>query len=163
MQNKSAELIILRESSESDLEIFFENQLDEQAIYMAAFTPKDPTDKEGYITKWKKLLTDDSVNMQTILYNNQIAGSVVKFVTEGEAEITYWLGREFWGKSIATNALKQFLTIEKTRPIFGRVAFDNVVSQKVLEKCSFKKIGEDTYFANARGKEVIEYIYTLKN
>jgi len=35
--------IQLRPSVESDIEIFFNNQLDEEANYMADFTPKDPT------------------------------------------------------------------------------------------------------------------------
>jgi [ribosomal protein S5]-alanine N-acetyltransferase len=42
-----------------------------------------------------------------------------------------------WGMGIATKALKAFLMKENTRPIFGRVAFDNFGSQKVLEKCNF--------------------------
>jgi ribosomal-protein-alanine N-acetyltransferase len=48
---------------------------------------------------------------------------------------------QFWGKGIATKALTEFLNIETIRPIFGRVAFDNFGSQKVLEKCGFDKVG----------------------
>jgi predicted acetyltransferase len=36
---------------------------------------------------------------------------------KGGTEITYWIDRNFWGKGIATTALKHFLTIESTRPI----------------------------------------------
>ena len=79
-----------------------------------------------------------------------------------EPEITYWIGKDFWGKGIATDALKQFLEIEKTRPIYGRVAFDNLGSKRVLEKCGFEQIGTDKGFANARGKEIVEFIYKLK-
>jgi [ribosomal protein S5]-alanine N-acetyltransferase len=53
------------------------------------------------------------------------------------------------------------LTIENTRPVFGRVAFDNFGSQKVLEKCGFVKIGTDKGFANARQTEIEEFIYRL--
>ena len=67
----------------------------------------------------------------------------------------------FWGKGVATNALKEFLKNENTRPIFGRVAFDNFGSQKVLEKCNFIKIGTDKGFANARQAETEEFIYKL--
>jgi len=101
------------------------------------------------------------VNNQTILADNVIAGSIAKFILEGDAEITYWLGRQFWGQGIATRALKDFLAIETARPIFGRVAFDNLGSQKVLEKCGFVRIGADKGFANARQAEVEEYIYKL--
>ena len=151
----------LRKSIESDLDIFFTNQLDQEANYLAAFTSKDPTDKNAYMGKWKKLLGDKTINMQTIIFNGKIAGCVVKFEIEGEPEITYWIGKEFWGQGIATNALKDFLLIEKVRPILGRVAFDNFSSQRVLEKCGFEKIATDKGFANARGKEIKELIYSL--
>lgn len=153
--------ILLRRSIESDLEIFFLNQTDEEANQMAAFTPKDPFDKAAYIEKWTKLLKGDTINMQTILAGNEVVGCVVKFVMEGYAEITYAISKAWWSKGITTKAVKQFLEVEKTRPIFGRVAFDNYGSQKVLERTGFVKIDESLWFANARGKEIVEYIYKL--
>ncbi len=63
--------------------------------------------------------------MRTIKTNDKIVGSISKFVMENEAEITYWIDKEFWGQGIATTALNDFLKIEQTRPIYGRVAFDN--------------------------------------
>lgn len=101
--------------------------------------------------------------MQTIKANDEIVGSISKFVMENEAEITYWIDRKFWGQGIATKALTNFLVIEPNRPIFGRVAFDNLGSQKVLEKCDFVKIGTGKGFANARQKEIEEYIYKLSD
>ena len=111
--------------------------------------------------KWKKILADPEINMCTIKVDGEITGSISKFVMEGEAEITYWIDRKFWGQGIATTAMKAFLEMEKTRPIFGRVAFDNYGSQKVLEKGGFKKIGVDKGFANARQAEIVEFIYKL--
>jgi ribosomal-protein-alanine N-acetyltransferase len=128
---------------------------------MAAFTLKDPNDKTAYIEKYSKHLADPTINMRTIKVNEEIAGSISKFILENEAEITYWIDRKFWGQGIATTALKDFLKIEQTRPIYGRVAFDNYGSQKVLEKCGFMKIGMDKGFANARQSEIEEYIYKL--
>ena len=154
--------VLLRDSTESDIEIFFKNQLDDEANYMAAFTPKDPNDKEAYVSKWKRLLEDPLINMKTILAAGEIAGTVVKFEIDGEAEITYALGKEFWGKGIATQALRQFLLLENKRPIFGRTAFDNYSSMKVLEKCDFERTGTDKGFANARGKEIEEIIFRLQ-
>ena len=95
------------------------------------------------------------------MVGKQIAGSIAKFVIERDAEITYWIDKKFWGQGVASAALKDFLSIENTRPIFGRVAFDNFGSQKVLEKCGFEKIGTDKGFANARQMEIIEFIYRL--
>ena len=131
--------IILRKTEITDLEFFFIFQLDHEANYLAAFTPKDPTDKTAYLQKYTKFLNDPTINMQTIIVENIIAGSVAKFEMEGEAEVTYWIDKKFWGKGVATKALKEFLKNENTRLIFGRVAFDNFGSQKVLEKCNFVK------------------------
>jgi len=153
--------IKLRRTEVADLGIFFRFQLDKEAGYLAAFMPKDPTDKAAYLAKHTKFLSDPTINNQTILVDHVIVGSVAKFVMEGEAEITYWLDKKFWGQGIATTALKDFLTMETTRPIFARVAFDNVGSQKVLEKCGFVKIGTDKGYANARQAEIEEFIYKL--
>ncbi len=153
--------IILRKTVTDDLDILFTFQLDEDANYQAAFTASNPDDKAAYLQKYTKFLDDPTIHMMTIIVDNAIVGSIAKFETEGEAEVTYWIDKKCWGKGIATNALSKFLAVENARPIFGRVAFDGLGSQRVLEKCGFVKIGEDKGFANARGAEVEEYIYKL--
>lgn len=160
MTNKIPD-IKLRPTEISDLDTLFQFQLDKKGGYLAAFMPKDHTDKSAYIDKYLKLLNDPTVNNQTIIIDDTIVGSIAKFLMKGDTEITYWIDRKFWGQGIATNSLTEFLKIEQTRPIYGRVAFDNVGSQKVLEKCGFVKIGTDKGFANARQKEIEEYIYKL--
>jgi RimJ/RimL family protein N-acetyltransferase len=57
---------------------------------------------------------------------------------DGQREVGYWVGRDFWGRGLATKALKIFLEIEETRPLYGVVAVHNIASQRVLEKCGFK-------------------------
>lgn len=158
MQHKE---IKLRQTQISDLELFFQFQLDKEANYLAAFTSKNPADKEAYLEKYTRHLNDPTINMQTVLVDETIVGSIAKFIMDGDAGITYWMDRDFWGKGITTAALKNFLTIENARPIIGRVAFDNLGSQKVLEKCGFVKIGTDRGFANARQTEIEEFIYKL--
>lgn len=153
--------IILTETKIEDLNLFFEFQTDKEAIYLAAFTSKDPNDKTAYIEKMSRHLADPSINNKTILVNNEIAGSIAKFILEGDAEITYWIDRKFWGQGIGTTALKEFLKVELTRPLYARVAFDNYGSQKVLERCGFVKTGKDKGFANARQEEIEEFIYKL--
>ncbi|MGN6249801.1 MAG: hypothetical protein ACTHNG_15715 [Ginsengibacter sp.] len=59
--------IKLRQTVLSDLDILFEFQLDSEANYLAAFTPKDPSNKEAYIEKYSKHVNDPTINMQTIL------------------------------------------------------------------------------------------------
>jgi [ribosomal protein S5]-alanine N-acetyltransferase len=157
----SAIIITLSKTEPVELETLFQFQCDREAVYLAAFTPADPNDKTFYIERYTRFLADPTINMRTIKLNEEIVGSVSKFVMEGDAEITYWIDRKYWGQGIATAALREFLRAEKIRPLYARVAFDNVGSQKVLEKCGFMKIGNDSGFANARQTEIEEYIYRL--
>lgn len=151
--------ISLRPTTAEDLEWLFKFQLDPEANYLAAFISADPSDKTAFINKHVKLLADPTINNQTILVGDIIAGSIAKFLLRGEAEITYWIDRRFWKQGIATQALQQFLQLEPTRPLYGRTAFDNFGSQLVLEKCDFVKVGTAFGYANARQAEIEEYIY----
>lgn len=153
--------ITLRPTTLADLEILFRFQLDPEANQMAAFTSKDMDKQEAYISKYARFLDNPTINNQTILLDGQVVGSMAKFIMEGDAEITYWIDRSYWGRGVATKALAQFLTIEITRPLYARAAFDNTGSQRVLEKCGFTKIVEDKGFALARQVETVEYIFRL--
>jgi len=82
--------------------IFFEQQLDQEANYMAAFTAKDPTDQEAFTAHWHRILADTTVIIKTIVFNGQVVGSVLGYEDEGRPEVGYWLGKEFWGKGLAT-------------------------------------------------------------
>ena len=159
MSNK----LVLRNVVSDDLPIFFEYQLDQEANTMAAFTAKDPTNREAFMAHWDRILANKTNVLQTILFNGQVAGSVSSYEDEGHPEVTYWLGKEYWGKGIATWALQEFLAQKnRTRPIYARVAKDNLGSRRVLEKCGFKIIGESKGFANARGQEIEELLLELR-
>jgi RimJ/RimL family protein N-acetyltransferase len=154
--------LLLRNVVNDDLPIFFEYQLDHEANYMAAFIARDPTNQEAFMAHWHKILTDKTCIIQTIIFNGCVAGSVSSYEDEGRPEVTYWLGKDYWGKGIATWALKEFLAHNnQTRPIYARVAKDNLGSRRVLEKCGFKIIGESKGFANARGQEIEELLLEL--
>lgn len=155
--------IVLRDVVDSDLPIFFEQQQDEGANWMAAFTAKDPADREAFMAHWARIRGDESNVIQTILYDGRVAGSVSSYLEEpGRPEVTYWLGREYWGQGIATRALTAFLERMTTRPVYARAAKDNTGSLRVLGKCGFTIIGEGRGFANARGAEVEEYLLRLE-
>lgn len=161
MNEESHAMIKLREVEKDDLQVFYKQQLDPEAIFMAAFTAKDPADWEGFQIHWARILGDESIIIRTILFEGHIAGHILSHAWFGEREVSYWLGREFWGKGIATQALSAFLEIIEPRPLYARVVKDNVASVRVLEKCGFRISGEDRGFSNARGREVEEYILRI--
>ena len=156
-----AAALALRAVLDADLPVFFEHQQDREAVFMAAFTPRDPADRAAFDAHWARIRADPAVLMRTILVEGRVAGHIASFTGFGEREVTYWLGRAYWGRGLATRALREFLKLERTRPLYGRAGKDNLASVRVLEKCGFVLTGEDRGFANARGAEVAEVILTL--
>ncbi|PEU18115.1 MULTISPECIES: GNAT family N-acetyltransferase [unclassified Bacillus (in: firmicutes)] len=153
--------IMLRNVIKDDLPIFFKHQQNREANYMAAFTRKDPHNWEGFTTHWNKILMDEDIIKQTIIVKNNVVGHILRFEQFGEPEVSYWIGKEYWGKGIATKALREFLKHITIRPLYARAAKDNAGSLKVLEKCGFIIIGEDSGFSNTRGEDVEEFIFTI--
>lgn len=128
---------------------------------MAAFTAKDPSDRAGFMAHWAKILNDATITKQTILFQGQVAGHIASFEQFGTPAVSYWLGKEFWGKGIATTALAAFLRLVTIRPLYARAAKDNLGSIQVLRNCGFMVCGEDRGFAEARGQEIEEYVLRL--
>jgi phosphoribosylglycinamide formyltransferase-1 len=154
--------VVLRDVVEDDLSFFFDFQLDPDASYMAAFTHKDPTDREAFTAHWNKILADPTTINKTIVCDGQVVGSVASFEESAKLEVTYWIGKAYWGKGIATRALTAFLVkVDTRRPIYARVAKDNLASRRVLEKCGFVVIGGSKGYANARGEEIEELLLEL--
>ena len=126
--------MLLRDVMRSDLPIFFDQQLDPDANHMAAFTAKDPSDRDAFLAHWSRILGDETITIQTILFDGQVAGSVLSYVDEdGQLEVSYWIGKPYWGKGVATRALSAFLKHIEVRPLYARAAKDNIGSLRVLE------------------------------
>jgi RimJ/RimL family protein N-acetyltransferase len=149
----------LRDVIETDLPIFFQQQLDPEATEMAAFPSRGEI---AFMAHWKtKVLGDDTVLVKTILCNGEVAGNIVCFEQLGDREVGYWLGKDYWGRGIATKALEEFLKQIETRPLYAHVAKHNIGSRRVLEKCGFTVSGEERFFSQILGKDIEEYILVL--
>jgi RimJ/RimL family protein N-acetyltransferase len=148
----------LREVTEEDLPIFYEQQADPEANAMAAFPARD---REAFTEHWLKVLADDSVSKKTVLFDGHVAGNIVRFEQSGQPLVGYWIGRSYWGKGIATRALSEFLGQVAARPLYARVAKHNVASIRVLEKCGFTVAGEERAPSGAGEDEVEELVMRL--
>jgi len=152
----------LRAPIDSDVAVFFEHQREPGAIRMAAFTSKDPNDREAFDAHWARIREKTDVRIRTIESDGAPAGYVASFLREDVREVSYWLGSAHWGRSIATTALARFLEEEETRrPLVGRAASDNIASRRVLEKCGFVFVRHERAFANGRGEEIEEVVMRL--
>jgi RimJ/RimL family protein N-acetyltransferase len=124
----------LRAVRDADLEVFFEHQRDPAAYAMAAFSPRE---RDAFMAHWHKILRDDATVIRTVLWDGGVAGYVMSFLRGDTREVGYWIGREVWGRGIATRALSQFLRLVAARPLYAGVAMSNAASIRVLEKCGF--------------------------
>jgi RimJ/RimL family protein N-acetyltransferase len=144
----------LRAVRDDDLEIFFEHQDDPEANRMANF---DARDRDAFMAHWAKILRDEVSILRTIEFEGHVAGNVVSWEHDGERDVGYWVGREYWGKGVATAALSAFLDELRRRPLHAHVAAHNVGSIRVLEKCGFERTGGPAQAADG----VEEFLYRL--
>jgi RimJ/RimL family protein N-acetyltransferase len=128
---------------------------------MAAFTSPDQFDRQAFKERWARMRGGGSVLTKAIEVDGELAGTIGSWDSDGEREVTYWLGRTHWGRGIATRALEEFLELETTRPLYGVAAKDNTGSRRVLEKCGFRVVGSSRAFAHGRGEEVDEIVLRL--
>jgi RimJ/RimL family protein N-acetyltransferase len=151
----------LREVRDEDLAILFQQWADPVAAHMAAFMPPDYMDRDAFERRWARLRADETVINRAIVVDAEVAGSIGSWGDPGERELTYWIGRSYWGKGIATCGLGAFLAVDSSRPLHARVASDNIASRRVLEKCGFQVVATDRGFAEARSCEIEELVLRL--
>ena len=150
--------MILRAVEPADLPLFFEHQRDPIALAMAGMPGRD---RVAFDDHWARILADDAVLIRTIVVAGEVAGNVLSFERGGRREVGYWIGRDHWGRGVATAALRELLAMVRDRPLHARAAADNAGSVRVLAKCGFEVVGRDRGFANARAEEIEELVFTL--
>lgn len=116
-------------------------------------------------------LQDQNLTTFAIEYNSNFVGAIdlvlEKDIYRLSAEIGYWLGEPYWGKGIATEAVKMIVEYGFTKlnllRIFTGVIDRNIASKRVLEKAEFKL---DCIFEKAIIKNNVicdEYRYSILN
>ena len=142
---------MLRDVREDDLDVFFEQQREPEAVAMAVFPARE---REAFDAHWRKVLADESNIVSVVEVDGEVAGNVVSWKQDGRQLVGYWLGREFCGRGLATAALAELVQELNTRPLHAWVAASNLGSIRVLEKCGFVRVGEHT-------TDIEEYLYEL--
>lgn len=153
--------VTLRELEDTDLDAVFEMMRDPESVWMAGFTAEDPDDREAFDAHMRKIRARTDVTNRVIVGDGRMVGTIACFVMEGDTEITYWVDRSVWGQGVAGRAVELILKEVTVRPLYGRVASDNLGSLRVLTRAGFEKIGTDTGYAPARKAEIEETILRL--
>jgi RimJ/RimL family protein N-acetyltransferase len=134
-------MAVLRDVIEEDLPVFFEHQRDPEAVEMAAFPSRE---REPFYEHWHRIMGDDELVAKTIVSDGEVAGNISSWERDGKRLVGYWLGREFWGRGLATQALGELVEELTVRPLYAEVSTTNVASIRVLEKCGFTVVGTTT-------------------
>jgi RimJ/RimL family protein N-acetyltransferase len=154
----SAGEVRLRNVEPGDLPVFYEQQLDADATRMAAFPSRD---RAAFDAHWAtNILGNPATVTRTIVADGQIAGNIGSWPRDGARLVGYWIGKEYWGKGVATRALASFLQIVTDRPLEAHVASHNLGSIRVLEKCGFKLERKEE--VDAAGDGMVELVLVLR-
>ncbi|MET3962172.1 protein-tyrosine-phosphatase/RimJ/RimL family protein N-acetyltransferase [Marmoricola sp. OAE513] len=134
--------VLLRRVESDDLDILFDDQADPEAAAMAGFPSRDRAQFDAH---WAKLLADPTLVTRAIVVDGEVAGNIGSWIDEDLHLVGYWVGRDHWGRGVATSALRSFVAEVASRPLHAFVAAHNVGSIRVLEKAGFTcdEAGED--------------------
>jgi len=108
---------------------------------MAAFPSRD---RDAFMAHWAKTLANDSALTMAIVSDGKVAGNIGCWEADGHRFVGYWIGREFWGRGLATQALAELVGMVEARPLYAHVVKSNVASIRVLEKNGFVEVGRHT-------------------
>ena len=153
--------VALRPVEDSDLDALFDQMRDPESVQMAAFTARDPNDREAFDTHMSKVRTSPDTTLRAVTRDGHLVGSIGSFVIDGDTEITYWIDRSVWGQGVASRALALFLDTVPVRPLYARAASDNVGSLRVLQKVGFTIIDTEISYALARNAKIEETVLRL--
>lgn len=142
--------IALRSVTEDDLELFYQFQADLASAAMAGFTSRD---RDADRAHWHQIMADESTRTFAVTYDGTVVGNVVSWGDQSERDLGYWIDARYFGRGIATEAVRLFLGIETDRPLFAHVMKTNLGSQRVLSKQGFVPHSEDDE----------EFVYVLRN
>lgn len=125
----------LRPVEAGDLPWIFRMQSDPESNRMAVTNPRDA---EAFEAHWATVLVDPNIAARVVLFDGATVGLISVFPRDGRDFTGYWIEREYWGRGIASEALRLLLIEVPRRPLEARVATTNRASLRILEKCGFR-------------------------
>ena len=79
--------IALRPVEDGDLDALFEQSRDPEGVWMAAFTPADPEDRNAFDAHMARVRNSPGITMRAVICDGHLAGSIASFPAEGHAEV----------------------------------------------------------------------------
>lgn len=128
-------VVSLRAVEDGDLPLFFEWQSDEESFRMAAVPARDA---EAFAAHWARIRSNPDSTLRTIVVDGVVVGNALSWTGDEGRMVGYWIGKEYWGRGIASAALRLYLDVDRHRPLLATVAEHNAGSRRVLEKAGFQ-------------------------
>ena len=157
----------IREWRQDDVESLVENANDKAVwlqlrdIFPHPYATADAVNWIGIANS-----TDPITNFAIVVDGKAVGGiglTIQSDIQRKSAEIGYWLGRNYWGKGIATEAVTAltqygFQHLDLCR-IFAVSFAENDASTKVLEKAGYQREGLLRKAAIKEGRILDEFLY----
>jgi len=152
-------MVALRPLQQGDYGPLFAFHNDKEALFLAG--AGKPFEDEAEVKTHFDTVQQKGALVRAILFEDRIAGYAASFMRFDKQEISYWLGRDYWGQGIASRAVGLWLTEFPPTEIglFARVVDGNPASARVLVKNGFTAAGRDRFFSDIRGAEVEETLF----
>ena len=102
----------------------------------------------------------------TIIVDGEVAGQIGHFSRHGtDHEVGYFVGERWWGRGVATDALRRFVAelrgLGFSGPLYATHAVENEASARVLAKAGFDEAGE-VPFTMPDGTVVLDKKWVLR-
>tara|TARA_Y100000310_G_scaffold26729_1_gene25482 strand:- start:507 stop:1019 length:513 start_codon:yes stop_codon:yes gene_type:complete len=165
---KKSKEFILRNARKSDLDSYYNSKKNDKQIDNGFQGYKYPYSlvaaKNDLDRAIKSIGKKDSLYFIIDIDGKAIGEvSFEKIIPKLSAKIGYWIGKDYRGRGITTNAVKMAIgyVVKKfgLRRIYGNVRTNNKISSKVLEKCGFKLEGIQKKSGLKNGRYYDEFLY----
>lgn len=161
--------LYFRYLKDSDINSVFNNYAndDEVTKYLSWPSHKSIETTKAVFEMWKK---DEEIKKKYHYFvilkeTNELIGSIdVPFFINGNPEIGIVLGRKWWNKGYMTEATLKMIDIlfnDGYYKIIMKAMKENIASNRVIEKCGFKFIGEEDFPVPLKNTSVICNVYEL--
>jgi hypothetical protein len=127
-------IVEVRPVVESDLETFYEHQTDPEATAMAVFGAQE---HDAYMERWhQRILANPDNYARTITVDGAVAGNLLSWSMEGTRYVGYWIGREFWGRGVATAGMRALLEEIQERWSWSPTSARSACSRRAVSRGS---------------------------
>ena len=153
---KTDRLILKKPKTKQDKLLLVSQIGDWEIVKWLATVPYPYTynDCEDYL----KISKNDELALNIFFDNKLIGGVVLDLHDDNYYELSYWLGKDYWGKGYATESSKYLLEYAFKKLDLPKIKsgyfIDNLPSGNVLKKLGFKEVEIEKRYSDSHKKEM---------